>query len=631
MNNLRHPSELNPYQLYQQAKRVAKRTSRAKNPDWYEQAFAIQRQWHLWFDGGEVVSALFDQGANRWAEGPGLSFLGREDEGDAGSIGEGLAQKVGMKPADREELQGALAEALRSRELGGKVKSLGVVFHVADEFAVLDPAREFSSMADFDKVQEILQEDPKEVLGDSTVDPLLNTWRLLPCWGVKEGRLSMAVQLERRREGFFAAVREYGEDNNIAIVVVGVSSPLETLRLAPLYLDWEQGRGDVIVMIYRNFSAMAVLDGAGELLLLRSLAHRAGVEYPIGLGDILLNTRTSVGLKNPVVSILPMGVGGAQEQVTQELTAFFARREPMDIGFSELNQMDALQTVPHHRIEMLLGDGVAMGALLEGKPLGENHTFSGLAGGWATQDFYPVERAEMEKYPTWQELRMRKWFGVAKVALLVALTGMAVWGGGKVLKAISSEAWQTPGLDSDVASTAMAKLVKEGKEADYWEAIMENRSPGWLVMQLMMDLFPEGSGVVMADCTYSITTERATSGSGGGKKAEGLGFSRKWEITGFAQENGLAYLTKLGSTGFMRSQFNATAKQYDARSFDMEVAKRTMRVTLQRDQKSYPASGVLGKGGEGYSVAFTLTIQQSFAADDELAVPIESGVVAKKN
>jgi len=80
MNNLQHPSELNLFRLYQQAKKIAQRTSRAKNPDWYAEPYTIQRQWHVWIDGEEVISSLFDQKANRWLEGPLISWLVQQDD-----------------------------------------------------------------------------------------------------------------------------------------------------------------------------------------------------------------------------------------------------------------------------------------------------------------------------------------------------------------------------------------------------------------------------------------------------------------------------------------------------------------------------------------------------------------------
>lgn len=628
MIDLKHPSELNPFQVYQQAKRVAKRTSRAKNPDWYKEAFAIQRQWHLWFDGEESVSVLFDQQAGRWVEGPELSWMGKGGRGeDIESVAEGLSQGHELTPGEREELHGALMEALRSRELGGKVASLGVVLHVADEFVILDPAREYSSNPDFEEVQALLKEAPQEVLGDSTIDPLLNTWRVLPCWGAKENRLSMAVQMERHREVFFEAVRKYGMDNNIAVIAAGVSAPVETLRLAPLFLEWEQtkGRGDIIVMIYRNFSALAVLDGDGELLQLRSLVQREGVDYPVGLGEILLNTQASAGLAEPVVTILPMSGKAAQQKVTKELTSFFTQQAPMDIGFSELEEIGALQTIPNHRIEMLLGDESGVEALLEGKPLGENRTFVGMAAGWATQDFYPVDRVEDEKFPTWRDMQMRKWFGLAKITLFVAVIALGAWGGLKVLAAMKTEAWQASRVDPAVAAKRMVQLEKEQKELDYWEAIMQKRSPGWLVMQFVMDLFPEDSGILVTDYSYVISKELLDSRARKKKKAEALGFMREWKITGFARRDGLSYLTNLGGKDFMRGQFEAMATKYHSEGFKMEVPGRTLNVTLQREQKSYPVSGPLGKSAEGYTTSFTLVIQQRFSSEDELAIPIESG------
>jgi len=622
MNNFKHPSELNPLRLYQQAKRIAQKTSRAKNPDWYQDPNKVQRQWHLWLDGEEVLSSLFDQKAQRWVEGPTLSWLGREDEESSVTVEGGFAIRQ-FESKDREELHGGLAEALRSRELGGKANSLGVILHVADEFAVLDPAREYSGNRDFEEVQALLQVDPKEVLGDSTIDPLLDTWQLMPCWGVKELKVNVAVQLGRQREEFFSIIRDYAEDNNVAVIVSGVSAPLEALRLAPIYLDWSQSeeRGDIIVMMYRNFSALMVLNEVGELVLLRSLSHLTGKEYPSNLGDTLLNTSTSAGLSNPVVSILPMCGGTGKEQLTAELTTFFARKNPMDIGFTDLDQLDALQDIPNHRMEMLLGDEAKLGSLLENNPLMETATFTGLAEGWATQDFYSVIDVEAEKFPTWQELQLRRYFGIAKVGLLGLVIAMGTWGGLKVVKTLGTDEWQAKAIEPEAAASGGKR--KEKAELDYWQSIMQTRSEGWLVMQLLLDLFPEGGGIVITDFEYKILAGQ-TSGKSSGSKAKGLGYSRQWKFSGFSTPEGRSTLAKLGSTGFMTNRFEEFAGKYQSTEFELEAQGRSVAASLEEDVKAYAGSGSISREEAAlYSTSFMLLVTQRVFETDELAVPIK--------
>lgn len=631
MITLHHPSELNSYQIYKQASAIAKSTTRAKNSDWYDQATAIQRQWHLWIDGSEVVSALFDILANRWSEGPQIEWLDDLHDNQATDAGEDLARSQQGISGDRlEELHGALAEAIRSRELGGKVNSLGVILHVADEFAILDPAREYSANGNFEEVQSALRENPQEVLGDSTADALLNTWQLMPCWGVKEGRRNVTVQLSRGLEEFFFATREYGETNNIAIVASGVSAPLETLCLAPLYLEWEQGRGDILVFMYRNFSALAVLNGEGELVQLRSLAHRAGAEFPSGLGEILLNTQTSMGLDNPVVTILPMTSGSAQDLLTEELTSFFLRKTPMDIGFSELDQIEAFQALPENRIEFIMGDGAGLAALTEGHVLNETDTFVGLAEGWATQDFYPVAYEEQEQYPDWQDMQLRKWFGITKGFLLLALIGLGLYWGMQYLKVASTEAWLASAEDSAAAKIKMAELIKQKQEVDFWGKIMVKRSEGWLVMQFLLELFPEDEDIVITRCKYNVTADRAEST---GKRKRGqkvskeksVGFTREWSVEGYVTPKALPYITKLGSRSDMRDKFEDLAKQHNAKQFSMSVPGRTLNVSFQRKQGKYPttAGTLTPDKGAAYTTSFTLEVSQHFSADDELAIPLK--------
>jgi len=211
--------------------------------------------------------------------------------------------------------------------------------------------------------------------------------------------------------------------------------------------------------------------------------------------------------------------------------------------------------------------------------------------------------------------------------LLVAVLALGSWGGLKVFAAMDTEAWQAGDSDPMIVDKRIADLSKEQKQLDYWEAIMKKRSPGWLVMQLVMDLFPEDSGALVTDYSYSISKELQTSTPGKKAQIKALGFVREWKITGFARREGLAYLTDLESKSFMQNQFEALATKYHSDGFKMSVPGRTLTVNLQREQKSYPPGGPLGKSAEGYSTAFTLVIQQRFSAEDALAIPTESGTL----
>ncbi len=613
MIEFKHPSQLNPYQIYQQARRIAKRTSRAKNPDWYVSPVEVQRQWHLWIGKEEVVSAVFDRKAGRWIEGPEVPWLINSVDN---------SEALESERNDVEAVHSALAEVLRSRELGGKVKSLGIIWHVANEFAVVDLSRDFSGLTDFDDVQNSLQQDPQLVLGDASVDPLSHTWRLLPYWGVKEGgRRSVVVQMSKDSENFLSTARDYGEDQNIALVTMAVSAPLEALALIPLYLGGEElDRGSIVIMQYQSFSAMAGLNAEGELTLLRALQHREGADYFTGLGDVLLNTKALLGLDDPVVHILPMKEGSGTEGLTSELTKFFAGREPMDVGFIELDQLVGLKAVFGGKLEMLMSDAAENFKDLAGDSLFENVTFTNLyQGGWALQDFAPLPLGVQEVYPSWKDLQLRKWFGVGKVALVLLSLGIILWGGGAYMSATATEGWKLNQGSIDGLALKTAELNKKKHEIEYWEKIMRTRSEGWSNMALLLKLFPQNKGVVVTSFRYT-----AESFPLGGKKETEAGVKRQWAFQGFAIPQAVPYLNSLGTTKAVKKLFTDLAEETGAEEFDMSQSTRVLNATMQRKQGTYPASGTLPPEEAGkYQIAFDMNITQSYIAGDDLAIPLK--------
>ena len=74
----------------------------------------------------------------------------------------------------------------------------------------------------------------------------------------------------------------------------------------------------------------------------------------------------------------------------------------------------------------------------------------------------------------------------------------------------------------------------------------------------------------------------------------------------------------------MISQFDGFADEYKAPQFSVSVQGRSMNVTLQREQKPYPASGVLPEDQvANFTTSFTLVVTQRISEDDVLAVPIK--------
>jgi len=604
---LQHPAELNPWQIYRQAKKLAKHSSRAKNADWYSGSLELGRQWHLWYDGETLVSAVFDRDSGQWHEGPALPEF---SEPDAGGV------LTSLEPAESvQELHEILKSLLAGKEIGGKARSLGVIFHLADEFTLADISPEYAADQDFDAVNELLILDPELALGDQNLDSLAASWRALPYWGVHDGeKRSVAVQVSRANHALISEIRTWGENNNIPVIASAVSAPLEALRLATLYIEWSAGAGDMILLQYRRFSAFAILGQGGELMLMRALPHVGNRSHPSRLGETLVNTAASMNLTEPRVHIVPMG-DVTTDDLVEDLGQFFANRPALDIGVIELDEIEGIPAIPGGRMEMMVGQQEALAAREDELPLAETDTFTRLASLWATQDFYGLSEYEKAVYPERKDLKLLKVAGAAKLLLVVIAVGLAGWTGFEYLQTARTDAWKLDPAEAAQAKVRMQELKKKNDEAVYWENVMAPRAEGWLVLEALLDLFPADCGLLVTDCEFKIL------GSTLEKGADEVGFQCQWRVKGYARVEGSQKLSQLSSPRYLSQEFERIGKDFNSELLIGNDETRNLQASMQQRQGQLPITfGLPASVARHYRTTFELTIEQVFDKSDTLAL-----------
>ena len=150
---------------------------------------------------------------------------------------------------------------------------------------------------------------------------------------------------------------------------------------------------------------------------------------------------------------------------------------------------------------------------------------------------------------------------------------------------------------------------------------MARRSEGWLSLELLLDLFPTESGLIVTECDYSVI------GEGSGEKGSQLAFGRKWVIKGFARPEGVGHLSKLGSSKYLEERFKKLAEQYGARSMRMDFDTRMLDASMQQRQGQLPTSARFPASfARHFRTSFELTVTQSFSERDELALNIKPPV-----
>lgn len=644
---VKHPSVLSDWQLFRQAKLITKHTSRASNPDWYREAHELDRQWHIWIDGAEIVSAIFDKRSGQWFEGPepvlprdtGASIGSQKpiSKADVASLHQSLNEAqmeaifANFDEDGLRKLHETLSRIVQGKDFGGKSKSLGVILHMADEFGTSDLAPGISADTDFESVRDLCCSDPQTALGDLNADSVGNSWRALPYWGVNEGeRRSVAIQMSRRAQSLFFELDRYAQSRNIPVITAAYAAPLEALRLAPFLLDAEapHGKGDILVFQYRRFSVLAVISVEQELIQMRVLPHRMGMDYPNSLGEVLSKTAAMFGLEDAAVTIAAMSQVN-QDAMVADLSAYFSENAPMNIGLVAPGEIDAFSSLAGKgRCEMAIGDAALLKRLSERNPMAESTTFKQLGEGWATQNFFGISEEEREIFPPLRDLRLLRFFMHAKLAAAAAVLGLGIWTGFEFVRAATSDSWHVEEQAAGGTTAELTKLQKDRNRFEYWENLMARRSEGWLAMELLVQLFRPDSGLVVSESNYKVEGNYSAAGEkkSRGKAAEDasgkkLGFTRTWVISGYSKPEGTAALTKLSSESFLQQQFEKMAKEFKSESLFAQEGTRTLEVTMQQKQGQMPPSKRFPMSvARHYRNSFEITITQTFTDKDSLAL-----------
>ena len=144
MATFQHPKSLNALQQFRQACSILRNTTRARNPAWYQAALDLNFQLHIRPDGAQFSAFYFDRKKSQWTAGP--------------LITEGILQ-------DSSKLDPLLAEILRHSRANGAT-SLGVVLHIADEFATTELKPELDNPAALPDLRDAAVSDPASILED---------------------------------------------------------------------------------------------------------------------------------------------------------------------------------------------------------------------------------------------------------------------------------------------------------------------------------------------------------------------------------------------------------------------------------------------------------------------------------
>lgn len=585
MATIRHPKSLNPWQQYRQACTIYGNTSRAKNPAWYQNALDLDLQLHLRPDGPVTVSAYYNRKTSSWTPGPDISEEILRNEEQSESLIAGI-----IKYAH-----------------GQQAHAIGVILHVADEFATSELNPQLDNPAALAEMRKAAIENPVSILEDTTVDTNLASWRVLPYAAAGSESIGTTITITKQFAPFFALLRKAGENANFPIISHALSAPLVALMGMARMLPSQPTKPFVAILQYPWFTALAFFNEHADLKLVRTLQHR-GMKRATNFRNALLTTSVSLEFLDPDLYIIPLG-RDIDESIENNLRANFANCEVTTL------KAPTVDGIPTWCPEPLIVSQTATGEAGV-----SSNTFTMLKDEqWALQDFLPTPREIVEVYPTKAEMNILRISRIMRIAIvLLAVAGLGFFGMG-ILDLRKKPEWSFNPNDAGIAKARLSKLNAERKRIDHWNNLLADRSKAWVVMESIARLFPEKGGMLVKGCSYTAKPDTAPGQST-------IGIVKSWKITGFARDEALEYLNKLNTRDGINAHFSEIARITGNSAYQPDAGNRsiTINVRTQENNTFRPVSfeEMVMTDETTYPFTFDLTITQRFEATDPMAITV---------
>jgi len=594
---LEHPASLNAFQQYRQANQILKRTSRASNMAWYQDALALEHQLHIRYDGESISTWYFRKSANEWTAGP--------------PVDESLLRDLDMA--------GSFARDLLTLARSKGAKALGVVIHVANEFATAELKPEFEDPASLPELRESAVNDPATILEDTSLTAEQASWRLVPYPAQGGEAIATTVILSRQLAPFTDVLRETGEVHNFPMMTGVLSAPLVAFTALGSIVAPTEGKAFIGVLQYPWFTVVGFFNDQGELRLVRTMQHR-GRKRVANFRHALNTTNVSLELVDPDVLIMPMGehvdhMLGSDLQISMPDSRIEVVHPPADSGPLPPWCMELWLSVNAEARPNRL-DCETMRLLQQEK--------------WALQNFLPVPAEVAELYPSQLEMRMLRYFKLARVAMFFAAVGAIGWLGFEYTTAIRQPEWSVNPMDATQTKARLVALNKERAQAEHWHNMLADRSKGWVAMEDLARMFPENSGIKLRTYQYTVRPEAAGRGSAGGRGGAGgrgaaaAGFVREWRITGLGRPDGAALLNTLNTREGISAHFSEVARFTGNQAYRPDEPTRSSVVSLRtqenRDFRSATPQDFAKNADRSYPFTFDLVISQRFEPNDPLAL-----------
>jgi len=564
---------------------MLRHTTRASNPAWYQSALDLDLQLHIRVDGPSVSTFFFKHSKAQWSKGPAITEADLKD------------------PAKMETCAADILKQARSF----KAPALGVILHLADEFATAELKPSLDNPAALPDLRDAAVQKPTSILEDSSIQPDQNSWRVLPYPAQGSGVIGTTITLTRQYAPFLAALRQTGENHNFPIVTHALSAPLVAVMGLAHCAPFAAEKSAVAILQYPWFTTLAFFNEHADLLLIRTLQHRHLTHAP-NLRHALTTTNASLELIDPDLFILTLGQDLAPGLHADLSSGFPVSRvivvtppTPDDIPAWCPEPVIAATPPPKGETPRSLTFGILRGEK------------------WALQDFLPTPKDVVEIYPTRSEMQLLRGLRLARLCLFAAVVLILAWFALGIFEVIRRDEWAFDPNQAEVVKTRLAKLTAEGKKSEHWDNLLADRSKAWTSMELLCRLFPEHAGFLVKTFVHTVRPDAAP----GQAK---VGFVKEWKISGLARDEAVDRLNSLNTQEGISARFNEVARVTGNPAFNPLLGNRSLAVNVRTQENSsfkpLPAEETFDTDETSYPFNFDLTITQRFEATDPMAINV---------
>lgn len=508
---------------------------------------------------------------------------------------------------DRSKLESTVAAVVKDA-IQAHASGLGVILHVADEFATTELKPELDNPASLPDLRDTAIFDPGSILEDASIPASQASWRVVPYPAAGASSIGTTVMLTRQYETMLTLFREEGQKSNFPVITIALSAPLVATMGLNQCVRPNPGKPFVAIFQYPWFTSLAFFNEFSDLRLIRTLRHR-GLRRPTKFRHSLATTCASLEFIDPDLFVLPLGPSVDDLLVDDLRSTFTASRveriEPVHIPNLPV-------WCPEPAICLSLSD-------VE-EPTIASQTFVTLRDErWALQDFLPAPKEITEIYPDQSEMHMLRLFRLCRLGIFLVTFLCIAYFLFEMATIIRRTEWAFDPAQSAATKTRLTTLTAERQNAEHWHNLLEDRSKAWVAMEAFIRLFPANKGILVRNYSHTVKPDTTL----GQAKS---GFIREWKITGYARDEAVEYLNNLNTRDGISAHFSEVATATGNASYSPAMGNRSISVNVRTQEnntyKPVPQEEAQISDDTTYPLTFDLTITQRFESTDPLAVNI---------